>query len=778
MDEESGPGIRAYLSALYRGKWVILAAALIGGAAWYGYSTFFAVAPEYAAQGRIWIQSSGSGDQGPIVTDELFQQSSWLDLLETYAVLDPVVLDQKLYVRARNPADAELLDNLELDGPARAGTYRLVAPTDAGWVLIRDNETVTRGVTPGSVLGAGMGFIWSPPAEAFAEGREVTFELMTLRDAARSLRDQLIPEIDQRGSFLSVEFQGPDPERAASVVNALMEQFVAVAADLKSGNLDAEAEVLREQLQSTEAELAALDQRLEAHQIQSATLPSDRPYAVQGGTERTRDPAFNEYFDLGAAADAARRDRDRIASILSALPNEGLQVEALAFIPAAQSSPQLGTALDQLIEARAEREALSNRYTSEHPALQDVDARIARLEGTVIPGVLTELEAELQIQEQQLAARREASVQSLTGIPVRAMQEAQLARDRDIAADLYGDLRARYQAAELARRSSLPDVSVLDRAVPPNDPVEGPAVSIGLLIFLGAIGLALAGVILYDRLDSRIRTPDQVMSTFGLPVLGAIPRIQGARGGRNGNGEIRNLGQIREAFRQLRTSLEYAYGSAGPLVLTVSSSSMEEGKTLVSTNLGVSFAELGLRTVILDADTRRGDVHHFLGGNRTPGLTDFLQSSVKGEEVIQSTSHAGLDFIGSGTRVSHSPELLASRRMGELLAALRKMYDVILVDSPPLGAGADPLVLGSITGHMLFVVRSGSTEKDFAIAKLEPLDRLPIRVMGVVLNDYVPDKISAYRYYGSYLPGYEASTEGESGPSEDRIIAGVGAPQG
>jgi tyrosine-protein kinase Etk/Wzc len=269
---------------------------------------------------------------------------------------------------------------------------------------------------------------------------------------------------------------------------------VAVAADLKSGNLDAEAEVLREQLQSTEGELASLDQQLQAHQIQSVTLPSDRPYAVQGGTERTRDPAFDEYFDLGAAAEAAQRDRARISAIRAALPNEGLQVEALTFIPAAQASPQLGAAVDGLIEARAEREALSNRYTPEHPSVQDVAARIDRLELTIIPGVLRELEYELEIQERQLAERRTASVQSLTGIPLRAMQEAQLERDRDIAADLYGDLRTRYQAAELARRSSLPDVSVLDRAVPPNDPIEGPAISVGLLIFLGTIGVAVLGI--------------------------------------------------------------------------------------------------------------------------------------------------------------------------------------------------------------------------------------------------------------------------------------------
>jgi len=275
--------------------------------------------------------------------------------------------------------------------------------------------------------------------------------------------------------------------------------------------------------------------------------------------------------------------------------------------------------------------------------------------------------------------------------------------------------------------------------------------------------------------DTRVRTPDEVMTAFRLPILGAIPKIRGGQTERSGKVGIRNLGPVRESFRQLRTNLEYAYGAAGPMILTVSSSGMNEGKTLVTTNLGVSFAELGLRTIIVDGDTRRGDLHHFLGRERSPGLTDFLMSRASQEEVIQSTGHEGLDFIPSGVRVSHSPELLSSRRMSDLLAALRASYDVILFDSPPLGAGADPLVLASITGNLLFVVRAGATDRDFAQAKMEPLERLPIRQIGIVMNDYVPDRISAYRHYGSYLAGYEASEEPQPSRDERLVTAGAGA---
>jgi capsular exopolysaccharide synthesis family protein len=188
----------------------------------------------------------------------------------------------------------------------------------------------------------------------------------------------------------------------------------------------------------------------------------------------------------------------------------------------------------------------------------------------------------------------------------------------------------------------------------------------------------------------------------------------------------------------------------------VTSPSQGEGKSFITTNLAVAFAEMGRRTLLIDGDTRRGDAHRLLGLERSPGLTDYLRDRNAGE-VIQSTEYPTLDYIACGTRGTTTPELLASSEMSAFMGTLRRAYDVILVDSPPLAAGADPIILASLTGNLVVVIRTGSTEKQLAAAKLDVLGRLPVRVLGAVLND-VEDK-GVYRYYYDYLPDYQPEAE-------------------
>jgi capsular exopolysaccharide synthesis family protein len=424
--------------------------------------------------------------------------------------------------------------------------------------------------------------------------------------------------------------------------------------------------------------------------------------------------------------------------------------------------------LERLTSIRAEYRLLLQVYTPEHPPAQELAERIRRLEEEEIPELFSQLVNQLREEERQLASRIEASGTEIAQIPPRAIEEARLRRGVDIAEALYTELRGRYEEASLARASSIPDVRILDRAVIPDGPANDQRARLAGMLFLGFLGAGLAGAVLLDRVDSRLRTPDQISRAFGLTVLGTVPRIEPSR-----NKKVKtaaNASEVTEAFRGLRTNLLYAYGSAGPMVITVSSSGPEEGKTTVTSNLARSFAELGRRVVIVDADTRRGDLHRVFSGLRKPGLTDLLRATASGEEVLQHGDQPKLDFIGSGTQVASSPELLSSRRMGWLLTALKKRYDVILVDSPPLGAGADALVLSSLTSHLVLVVRSGETDREFTKAQIEPLSRLPVRILGVVLNDFAPDRLSGYRYYSSYLPGYEAGAEQAE---EDRRLAAV-----
>jgi polysaccharide biosynthesis transport protein len=769
VEEGEGFDLRRVASALFRYKWIIALAAVLGvGAAYVSWERF---EPEYVAQGSLWVQADGS-QGGPIVTDGIFRAQSWVDLLHSHAVLDSVVLQEKLYVQPADPAHLPLFRDFELADTFTPGKYRLRMSEDGRQLTLhRERIVVDRGA-PGDSIGVELGLRWVVPAQDLVPGRDVEFSVVPPRAAASRLQGALAATLDRQGTFIRVSLRGGDPARTAATVNAVMDRHVALAADLKRGHLDEQAEILQRQLQQVQSELEQAERDLEAFRIETITLPGEEVQAVQPGLEMTRGRVFGEFFEMRIRNEHLRSDRRRIEEVLASLPDSEFPVEAVEVIPSVMSSSQLADALASLLTARSEHRRLLERYTSEHPAVREVADRIRAREADRIPSLLRQVSGQLRREEEMLSRQIDASGSDLSEIPPRAIEEARLRRQVTIAESLYRDLRGRYETASLARRSSGPDIRVLDRAGPPQSPANDQRARLAMMVFMGFLGAGLVASVLADRMDSRLRTPDEVSGAIGLTVLGAVPRIQRVNGKR-GN---RNRNQVYEAFRELRTNLGYAYGAAGPVVVTISSPGMEEGKTLVTTNLGVSFAGLGRRTLIVDADTRRGDLHHFLEGQRKPGLTDYLRSGASSSEVIQRTSHERLDFIGSGTQVADSPELLSSPRMGRMLAALKKGYDVILVDSPPLGAGADPLVLASLTGHLLLVVRSGSTEKEFTQAKLEPLFRLPIRLLGVVLNDYQPGRLSAhYRYYGTYLPGYEAGAEegDDSKRKHGKAIAGA-----
>lgn len=753
--EDGGFDWRRYASALLRFRWIVVVAVLLGTGATYLFWKRVREAPEYVSYGSLWLQP-GAGDQGPIVTEGLLQTTSWVDLLRSYSVLDSVVMQQRLYLVPATPGDLELFDRFQLGEQPVPGAYRIRVSEDGRQVVLQRNRVEVGRAAQGGRLGGGQGFIWTLPPR-LAPGREVAFTVMTPRDAATVLRDQLTAQIDQRGSFIRLGLRGRDPERLAGVVNGVMERHVALAAELKRGHLDEQTEILERQLRLAEAELRDAERTLEDFRVRTITLPSEET-AIQPGLEMTRGPVFQDFFQMRVEQEQLRRDRQRLEQVLEELPDSEFRIEAVELIPSVGSSSQLREVLASLVQARIEYRSLLQRYTAEHPLAREVADRIANFETNAIPALLAQLVRELRSEEDRLAARIASSGGDLSEIPPRAIEEARLRRRVAIAENLYTQLRGRYETSNLARASSLPDVRILDRAAVSRVPATDRRAGMAVVLFVGFLGAGLAGALMADRLDPRVRTPDEVSNVLGLTVLGIVPRIRGGNG-RNGSG---NMDQAREAFRGLRTNLEFAYGSAGPIVVTISSPGMEEGKTLVTSNLALCFAELGRRTVVIDGDTRRGNLHHALEGERKPGLTDFLASTSPPDRFIQPTAHPHLHFIGCGTQVANSPELLSSPRIGELLSELRKRYDVILFDSPPLGVGADALVLACLAANMVLLFRSESTHREYAQAKLEPLGRLPVRLLGAVLNDFKPDRLSSpfyHRYYGNYLPGYETGTE-------------------
>jgi len=764
---------RRYLAAVFRYKWLVLAALVLGAAAGLGLARI--VATRYQAEATIWIEGGAGGEAGagPIRPTQLLHSQAWVDLLESYLVLDHVVLEQRLYIDIEASEGSDVASSFETQERYLPGEYEVKIGEDGrSFQLLQDDVVLQTGML-GDSIGVDQGFAWVILQGAVQPGEEVHVRLDNPRGVATSLAERLRPEMDRNGTFLRLRLQDRDPERVAAVLNAIAERYVAVAAELKGDRVIELTKILDDQLGRALRRLQDAETALEDFRVSTITLPSEPAAPVNPGLESTSPSAVSSFFDLKIRQDQVRQDREAIQRVLDMVPDSGLVVEALEVIMPVRNASELLAALQELTSKRAELRALRYSYTDAYRPVQQLSQEIEELERQTVPQLAGALVSELEAREAELGRLIASASGELQRIPPRAIEEARLERQVAAAGNIYAMVQQRYEEARLAAASTIPDIRILDAAVVPRQPVrDSRRLRLIFMALMGGLGVGLAGAVLLDRIDPRVRYPEQVTDELGIPILGAVPFVR-ERGGRLNEADA---DQVVEAFRSIRLGLAHAYGAAGPVVVTITSPGSQDGKSFVTSNLAISFAELGKRTVVVDADTRRGGLHRRLNAVRRPGLTDYLvHEEVSLEDVVQRSVYGAIDLIASGTRFRSGPELLQSAAMTALLARLRADYEVIIVDSPPLGAGIDPFVCGTATGNLLLVLRTGSSDRGLLEAKLESLDYLPIRLLGAVLNGVSTD--GAYRYYRhyqyySYMPGYEAYDEDAGAGSLKRRLVG------
>jgi capsular exopolysaccharide synthesis family protein len=759
--------LRQWLGTTLRYRWLVLLIIVVGTILGFVASRYTDV--QYRAQATIWVEAATEQtDRGPIRQDGLLAESrAWTELLRSFVVLDPVVQELKLFVQPARPEDSERFAAFQLGERPRFGRYRLHVGADGMSYTLRTpgDSTVERGRLDRPV-GTAAGFTWEPPP--LAPETSIDFELRPPRDVSVQLARELqIRSNDLRGSFLRVELTGPTSQGVAATLHAVVERFVDVAGDLKRAKLDELTEILAEQLAVAENNLRNAEMALEGFRVQTITLPSEQTSPVAAGIEATRDPVFSRFFSLRITADQLRLEREAIDRLLAA---PTLSVEGLEAVGSVRSSSALNAALQELNEKRAELRALRARYTDEHQLVAIAGEEVRALETTTIPALARQLQQELDLQAGEITRQIESAGTDLRQIPPRMIEEARLRRQVAIDENLYRTLQQRYAEARLAAASSIPDVRLLDAPSAPHRPIPGKSrVRIILMALAGSFGAAAGLVVLLARLDSKVRYPTQITAGLGLPILATVPRLNAKRG--TGDGEQQE--RLTEAFRTLRFNLVQAYGTAGPVVLAISSPGRGEGKSFVARQLAIAMAGVGYRTLLVDGDVRRGVLHRAFAMKRGEGLLDCLRNGVEIENYTRRTSFDHLDLLTGGRRLARGPELLGSAAMAQLLARARASYDVVIVDAPPFGAAADPFVLGTLTGNMIIVLRTGASERHAMALHMDGLYRLPIRLLGAVMND-VPDS-GVYRYYSyAYLAGYEARDEADL-PDDDEPLRLAGS---
>lgn len=748
------------LAAIRRYKWLIMGIIIVFAAA--GIAGARLIKAQYEARSTIWIASESPELRatGPIRSGELVHSGAWIELLRSYRVVDEVVRKLTLYLTPVNPAHREYFAGFALADTFVPGVYELdIDRAKKTWVLRVNRDGVLpkgqiseeRGAATDSV-GRKFGFKWVLPATANAGtgSQTVAFSVSTPRETSIRLANQLGSRLIQGSNFLWLTYTDPDPLLAAQTLNTWADEYVRVAAALKKRNMVEFARILEGQMLYAEKATRDAESAYQRFRINAITLPTEGG-PVAAGVERERDPALLSYFDQKIEYDNLRDDREALETSIANAARKGVPYEGLLLIPSVAQSP----GAEALREAFRQRYQLQARLTAERQQFTDEYATVKELKGSLdvlanrtIPELANHLLAQMRERESDYQRRIQSASRELQSIPPRTIEERRLNRAVVVSEGLYTNLRSRYAEAKLAEASATPDISVLDTAVVPLKPTKNTAAMIILMAIFAGVGAAGGLALLLDKLDGKFRYAYQAVAELGLVIAGAVPRIP--RGGADATNPEQVV-QFMESFRTLRLHIMHS-ARTDRVRLAVTSAAPGDGKSLISSNLALSYAEAGLRTLLIDGDTRRGSLHRIFGLKGKGGLTEFLLGKLHESELVKATSHNNLSLITCGHRNGINPELLASAKLKNLIDELSQSFDVVIVDTPPLAAGIDAYALSAATGNILMVLRMGRTQRRLASAKLALLDRLPVYVLGSVLND-VP-AYGEFQYYTAYSAGY------------------------
>jgi capsular exopolysaccharide synthesis family protein len=376
-------------------------------------------------------------------------------------------------------------------------------------------------------------------------------------------------------------------------------------------------------------------------------------------------------------------------------------------------------------------------------------------------------------QENEMKARVEALRAEVLDLQERSIKYNILKREVDTNRALYEHLLQRYKEVDVASGAGANNMFIVEQPHLPSAP-SSPQTNRNLAVSL-ALGVAAAAlyIFLVEKFDDTVSSAEELERLTGLVTLGLIPQVDGDN--RTIDQELAELRSgVCEAYRSLCTSLHFATDSGLPKSLLVTSSAASEGKSTTALAIARHFATLGLKVLIIDADLRRPSLHERFGVDNGLGLSNYLSGGCSPPKAMQNTAINNLVFMPSGPIPPNPADLLASARFMTLLTVGAEVFDLIVIDSPPVLGLADAQLLSNVAAATVFVIRSGGTRKGQLRHSLKRLRFARANVVGAVLTRQ-DTKTGGYGYGYGYGDGYGY---GRDEAPEGRITAEAEAEAG
>lgn len=608
---------------------------------------------------------------------------------------------------------------------------------------------------------------------------------------AMRIRDNIFfTQVDREADMVTIAFESPSPIEASYVVNLSMDVYTDLStrqnrrsASSAAAFLENERRSIEERLQTVEErlrnfmnkeKLVQLDAQTEGLIERMAALESQKQearvklVAVNSAIEQYRERLNNIKPGLAEQyADAIGSSMVRLQYQLAELEIEKMQL--IAKNPSIKDSPTPPKelqAVNEQIELYRERirELTKN-------LIEDGDQYLGFLGGNEgnIAQAVTELNQKLierQVEQQQYQAQVDVIDEQLEeqrtffdNLPDNMIELARLKRDVSISEELFLTVSKQYAETALWEQTQLGTGRIIDPAYIPEVPVKPDKGLYVLIGFIFGVIFSLGFIFIREAYNTTIDSVEK-LKAFDIPMLSVIPDIEAFTKTNHKDKKtvkysgikvksslvtmLDSLSPISESFRRLQSNILYSSPDRKLTSIIITSSSKGEGKTTVTANMGVVMAEAGFKTLVLDTDLRRPNLHNFFGFKRTPGLTDILFGEVDTEQAIRQTPLKNLYVLSSGKDIPNPPAIMQSSKFLELLQNFEQQFDKIIIDSAPFGIITDISAVIKQVDALAVVVRFGQTTEGELAHTLQNLKHLNANVVGSALTVFKPEKSNDY----------------------------------
>ena len=566
--------------------------------------------------------------------------------------------------------------------------------------------------------------------------------------------------------LLDLGFEATNPVLATKIVNALARAYINQNLEIK---LKAVQDAVKWLHQRIEVE------RKKVEEAEQSLLRYKQKYGIiTDFTSDTEQVTAQKLAQLNAQVVNAESIRvEAETRYQQALSLKG-SPDMLDSIPEVLSNELIGQIKKMEVDLYKRMSELSKKYGKQHPQMVAIESELNTLEKRKlkeIQRVINSLKNQYGVvlaKEKSLKASFAKQKRESLDLNQKAIEYSVLNREVVSARDMYDLLIKRFKETTLTEDMRTGNIRIIDRAEVPRSPVK-PKKKLNLLLaiivgLVAGIGLAF----FFEYLDNTIKIPEDLKQHLNIAYLGPTPLIESKGKAQAGDDRSPDLvclnspkSTASESYRGIRTNILFSSAGSAPQVILLTSPGPREGKTITTANLAITMAQSGSKVVVMDCDLRRPKIHHLFGVSRDRGMTNLLVGSDGIEKTLIHTQIPNLDLIPSGPLPPNPSEMLGSERMADLVKELRKHYTRILIDSPPITAVTDSMILSKYVDGVIVIIRAGDTVRDVAKNSIKQLQTVGAHILGGILNavDIGKDKYYYYYYYQYY--NYYYGDDGE-----------------